>query len=258
MDTTVVLIHGTNAGPWTMSNFVGHFEQRGFRCHSPAYRHHDQPPSEETSKLLAGISIADYVKDIAGFVETLDAPPILVGHSLGGVVAQKLAVRGLAGAIVLLNGSVNWGVLPTTDQERALGKMFMSAGTFWEGTLLPDFETMARFGLNKLDPIEQRSVFDRLGPESGRVMFELFFWIFDDNQTTKIDYEAVTCPILMVSGSDDLAIPPSTARLIAERHGPRVTFHEAQGFGHYLTLEPEWRKIAEVCVDWMTKHKATV
>jgi non-heme chloroperoxidase len=251
MDAPVVLIHGTNAGPWTMSNFSDYFEQKGFRCHSPAYRHHDRPPSDETSALLVGTSIADYVEDIARFVETLDSAPILVGHSLGGVVAQKLGASGLASAIVLLNGSVNWGILPTTDQERALGRMFMSAGPFWETTLLPDFETMAKFGLNKLDPTEQRRVFDRLGPESGRAMFELFFWIFDENQTTKIDYAAVTCPVLMVSGSDDLAIPPSTARLIAERHGSLATFHEAQGFGHYLTLEPEWKKVAEVCADWM-------
>jgi non-heme chloroperoxidase len=258
MNTPVVLIYGTNAGPWTMSNLSGYFEQRGFRCHKPAYRYHDKPPSAETSALLAGTSIADYVEDIAGFVESLDTAPILVGHSLGGVVAQKLAARGLACAIVLLNGSVNWGVLPTTDQERALGKKFMSAGPFWEGTLLPDFETMAQFGLNKLDPTEQRRVFDRLGPESGRVMFELFFWIFDDNQTTKIDYDRVICPILMVSGSDDLAIPPSTARLIAERHGPRAIFHEARGFGHYLMLEPEWKKIAAVCAEWMIEQEATV
>ena len=191
-------------------------------------------------------------------METLDTAPILVGHSLGGVVAQKLAARGLPRAIVLLNGSVNWGVLPTTDQERALGKILMSAGPFWEGTLLPDFETMAKFGLNMLDPTEQRRIFDRLGPESGRVMFELFFWIFDENQTTRIDYDGVTCPVLMVSGSEDLAIPPSTARLIAERHGSRATFHEAQGFGHYLTLEPEWKKIAEICADWMVEQEATV
>ena len=229
MDTPVVLIHGTNAGPWTMSNFSKYFEQRGFRCHSPAYLHHDRPPSDETSALLAGTRIADYVEDIAGFVETLDTAPILVGHFLGGVVAQKLAARGLPRAIVLLNGSVNWGVLPTTDQERTLGKMFMSAGPFWEGTLLPDFETMAKFGLNTLDPSEQRRIFQRLGPESGRVMFELFFWSFDENQTTKMDYDGVTCPVLMVSGSDDLAIPPSTAGRIAERHGSRATIHEAQG-----------------------------
>ncbi len=255
MDTPVVFVHGTNAGPWTMSNFSEYFAQRGIRCHSPAYRHHDRPPSEETSALLVGTSIADYVDDIAEFVESLDTVPFIVGHSLGSVVAQKLAAKGLARGIVLLNGSVNWGVLPTTDQERTLGKMFMSAGEFWETTLLPDFETMAKFGLNKLEPAEQHRVFDRLGPESGRVMFELFFWIFDEHQTTRIDYDAVTCPVLMVSGSDDLAIPPSTSRRIAELHGSQATFREVQGFGHYLTLEPNWQEIAEMCADWILEQE---
>jgi pimeloyl-ACP methyl ester carboxylesterase len=256
MDAPVVLIHGTNAGPWTLANFRDYFEAQGWTCHSPAYRHHDRPPSDETAKLLVGLSIADYVDDIAEAIAPLEAPPILVGHSLGGIVAQKLAGRGLARAIVLLNGSVNWGVLPTTDEERALGKMFMSAGKFWKTTLLPDFETMAMYGLNMLAPEDQRRVFDRLGPESGRVMFELFFWIFDDNRTTKIDYEKVTCPVLMISGSEDLAIPPSTSRQIAERHGPHATFHEARGFGHYLTLEPEWKSIAELCAKWMAQATA--
>lgn len=253
----VVLIHGTNAGPWTMENFADFFARKGFTCTSPAYRYHNMPPSDKTAENLVGISIADYVEDIGAAIAALDSPPILVGHSLGGVVAQKLASKGLAKAIVLLNGSVNWGVLPTTDAERALGKMFMSAGAFWESTLLPDFETMAKFGLNKLDPDKQHQVFDRLGPESGRVMFELFFWIFDQNQTTKIDYGAVQCPVMMVSGSEDLAIPPSTARIIAERHGPNTNFQVVEGFGHYLTLEPEWEKIAALCADWMIKQSAS-
>lgn len=254
MDTPIVFTHGTNAGPWIFANFAGFFADKGFACHCPAYRHHNPSPSPENSGLINGLSIADYVEDIASFVRTLNAQPILVGHSLGGIVAQKLASRGLASAVVLLNGSVNWGVLPTTHHERELAKVFISTGAFWEETLLPDFETMARFGLNKLDANEQRRVFDRLGPESGRVLFELFLWMFDDKQTTKIDYGAITCPVLVVSGTDDLAVPPSTSRLIAERHGERATFHEALGYGHYLTLEPEWKRVAELCADWIDRQ----
>ena len=254
MDTRIVFIHGTNAGPWTMANFAEYFGAKGFDCHSPAYRYHDPTPTSEDAALLKGLSIADYVDDIASFVQTLTARPILVGHSLGGVVAQQLASRDLASAIVLLNGSVNWGILPTTDEERELAKMLMSAGAFWEETLLPDFDTMVRFGLNKLDADEQHRVFDRLGPESGRVMFELFLWMFDSNQTTRVDYDSVTCPVLIVSGSDDLAIPPSTSRRIAERHGDHATFHVAQGFGHYLTLEPGWKQIAEFFADWIGRQ----
>ncbi|MGB0435721.1 MAG: alpha/beta hydrolase [Mycobacterium sp.] len=251
METQAVLVHGTNAGPWTMANFEQHFADLGWRCLSPAYRHHDKAGSADTEDLLTGVSISDYVEDIAAVVSELETEPVIVGHSLGGVIAQKLAARGLARAIVLLNGSVNWGVLPTTEDERALAKSLMSAGPFWEGTLLPDFDTMSKFGLNMLDPAEQRRVFDRLGPESGRVMFELLFWIFDENQTTRIDYQNITCPVLMVSGSEDLAIPPSTSRVIAQRHGPNATFHEAQGFGHYLTLEPNWRQVADLCAGWL-------
>lgn len=256
MNTPIVFIHGTNAGPWTMANFAEFFASKGFVCHCPAYRHHDPRPSAENDALIEGLSIADYVEDIGSLVKTLDTQPILVGHSLGGIIAQKLAAQGLAKAIVLLNGSVNWGVLPTTPEERELGKTLMSAGPFWEQTLLPDFETMSRFGLNKLAPSDQRRVFDRLGPESGRVLFEIFFWMFDDNQTTRIDYETVTCPVLIVSGTDDLAVSPSTARKIADRHGARATFHEAVGFGHYLTLEPGWRDIAVLCSKWIARYDA--
>ncbi|MEM9658975.1 MAG: alpha/beta fold hydrolase, partial [Planctomycetota bacterium] len=219
MDAPLVLIHGANAGPWIFANFAEFFGSRGLACHCPAYRYHDPSPRLEDEALIKGLSIADYVNDIASFVRTLNAPPILVGHSLGGIIAQQLASRGLASAVVLLNGSVNWGVLPTTDHERRLARMFISTGPFWDQTLLPDFETMSRFGLNKLEVDEQYRVYDRLGPESGQAMFELFFWMFDDNQTTRIDYSATNCPVLVVSGTDDLAIPPSTSRRIAERYG---------------------------------------
>ncbi|MFR9750071.1 alpha/beta hydrolase [Nocardia sp. 004] len=251
MDTPIVFVHGTNAGPWTMADFTGYFAERGLRTLAPAYRHHDETISGETAELLVGTGIDDYVEDIATAISVLDTAPVIVGHSLGGVIAQILAARGLARAIVLLNGSVNWGVLPTTDGERALAKRLMSAGPFWEGTLLPDFDTMSEFGLNKLVPAEQRRVFDQLGPESGRVMFELFFWMFDDNQTTRIDYQSIECPVLMVSGTEDLAVPPSTARLIAQRHGAQTTFLEVPGFGHYLMLEPGWRQIADLCAHWL-------
>ncbi len=251
MSPPIVFIHGTNAGPWTLSNFSTHFADLGFECHSPAYRDHDPSPTIDDAARLVGTSIADYVDDIARAVAGLAEPPILVGHSLGGVVAQKLASRGLARAIVLLNGSVNWGVLPTTREERELARAFIASGAFWEQAPPPDFDTMMRFGLNKLAPRDRRDVFDRLGPESGRVLFELFFWMFDEHETTRIDYDACRCPVLMVSGSDDLAIPPSTARLIAARYGDRATFHEAKGHGHYLMLEAGWREIAERCATWI-------
>ena len=168
----------------------------GWRFLSPAYRHHDEALSGETAEVLTGVSFADYVEGIASVVSVLDTTPVIIGHSLGGVIAQKLAARGLARAIVLLNGSLNFGALGET-------------------TLLPDFDTMSEFRLKMLDPAEQRRVLDRLGPESGPRHVR------------------------------------TTSRAIAQRHGSLATFHEAEGFGHYLTLEPNWRQIADLCARWL-------
>ncbi len=253
----VVFIHGTNAGPWTMRNFLDSFAAKGFACHAPAYRFHDQATSDAQTQALVGVSIADYVEDIAQSINALGQKPVLVGHSLGGVVAQKLAARDLAAAVVLLNSSVVHGALPTTDAERALGKALMASGPFWERTLLPDFETMATYGLNRLPKATQRAVFDRLRPESGRVLFELFFWMFDTNLTTNIDFAAVKCPLLFISGTDDRAVPPSTARWVAAQYGDRAAFHPAESRGHYLMLEPGWEAIAATCMAWVSNNVAT-
>jgi pimeloyl-ACP methyl ester carboxylesterase len=252
MESPVVLIHGAFAGPWSMENFTTFFRDLGWTCHAPALRFHDADPGAVPDPDLAGTSIEDYTDDIAAFVQTLDAPAILVGHSMGGVIAQKLAARGLARAVVLLNGSVSWGILPSTDEERAVGTGLMASGPFWETTLRMEFDMMADLALNRLDAAAQRATFARLGPESGRAIFELFFWIFDDRHTTRIDYEKVKCPVLVVSGSDDRGVSGHTARQIATRHGAGATFFEATGFGHYLMLEPGWQAVATRCAEWMS------
>jgi pimeloyl-ACP methyl ester carboxylesterase len=61
----------------------------------------------------------------------------------------------------------------------------------------------------------------------------------------------VRCPVLVISGSEDLAVSTATARQIAKRHGLQATFLEFEGVGHYLTLEPDLRMIVQACAEWM-------
>lgn len=129
--TPIVVIHGTNTGPWTMANLAAHVTAEGYTVRCPMYRYHDPSPSPADAQHLMGLGIADDVDDIAAAVAALDRKPVLIGHSLGGILAQELAARDMACAIVLLNGSVNSGTLPTTDDERALAKTLMSPGSFW-------------------------------------------------------------------------------------------------------------------------------
>jgi pimeloyl-ACP methyl ester carboxylesterase len=252
MSDTVVLIHGAFAGPWSMDNFAGFFRDRGFACHTPALRYHDGDPKAEPNPALATTSIEDYTDDLADFIQTLDTKPIILGHAVGAVIAQKLAARGLARGIVLINSNVPWGILPSTDDERAVAKGLMEAGPFWKTAMRVQFDLIAPYALNKLDPAAQHAVFDRLGPESGTVMFEMFFWMFDDRRAVAVEFDKVTCPLLVLSGAEDRAVPSVTGRRIAEKYGAKATFEVVPDHAHFMFLEPGWEKVAARCADWIS------
>jgi len=250
-DTPVVLLHGTNASPWTIEPFKSFFEERGFVCHTPTYRHHDLADGPERTEALIGASIADYVEDIAGFLASLDSAPIVIGHSLGGLIAQLLNGRGLIKAGILINSSIINGTVPTTEMERALGKMFMSAGPFWEMVPGQDFDLLATYGLNTMPEAQQHEICDRLKTESGQVLFELFFWMYDVNQVTRVDFDRARAPLLFLSGSEDKVVPPSTARSMSDRYGPLATFAQIDGRCHYMQLENGWQDLAQRSLEWL-------
>ena len=86
----VMMIHGGFCGPWSFDGFARKFEAAGYKVQCPALRFHDlaEPP-----QALGTTSLTDYVADLEELLDALDRPPILVGHSLGGLLAQMLAAR---------------------------------------------------------------------------------------------------------------------------------------------------------------------
>jgi pimeloyl-ACP methyl ester carboxylesterase len=122
--------------------------------------------------------------------------------------------------------------------------------------LQPIFEIAETSSLNKLEPDLRRRVFERFGPESGRVLFELFFWMFDASRATAVASEAVGCPVLVVSGAEDRIVSAPTSRRIAALYGERATFVEAPNHGHFLPMEPGWERIAKLVADWIAEFQA--
>jgi non-heme chloroperoxidase len=252
MTKTVILIHGAFCGGWCFEDFVPVLSSRGWTCIAPDLRFHVSGPTREPDPQLATIGIADYTRDMAALVESLAEPPVIIGHSMGGIIAQQLAAKGLARAVVLLASGAPWGELPTTDDELALAKGLMMAAPFWDRALNPSFGVARTDSLASLDPDAQRRVFDQFSAESGRALFELFFWMFDKQRATMVDIDKVTCPLLVFAGSQDKVISAVTARKIAQMY-PGATFHEAAGRGHFLIMEEGSQQLAARCADWMAE-----
>lgn len=247
----LVMIHGAFCGPWAFDDFRLPFEARAYSVHVPALRHHEcdqNPPAA-----LGTTSLLDYVADLKSFVTTLEAPPVLVGHSMGGLLAQMLAARVAVRAIVLLAPSPPWGVLPSTLFEMASAQAMFLAGDFWNAPLRPTYWIAAQNSLDKLAPSERRAVFNRFVPEAGLATFEVMQWALDVRRAAHVPARAVTCPVLALVGAEDRLNPPATVKRIAQRYGGRASFEEVAGHSHWLIGEPGWEAIAERALDWLDK-----
>ncbi len=245
----ILMIHGAFCGPWVFEKFRKPFEAAGHSVHAPALRFHEA--GAPANRALGTTSLTDYAQDLAKLIEGLDAPPVLVGHSLGGLLAQMLAAKGLARALVLLAPCPPWGVLPSTFFEIASAQTMLFAGDFWNAPLKPDYGIAAANSLDRLPPAERHKVFARFVPESGLATFEIMHWAFDAKRAALVHPESVTCPILALAGTHDRINPPSTVKRIAERYRGRAIFEEVSGHSHWLVGEPGWEKIAARAVKWI-------
>jgi non-heme chloroperoxidase len=242
------MIHGAFAGPWSWDGFAAKFRAAGYPVYAPCLRHHDgqkPPPS------LGQTSLADYANDLKVFLEELDAPAILVGHSMGGLLAQMLAARCETRAAILLAPSAPWGVPPSSLFEIASAQAMLLNVGFWNSILKPDEHIAGRHSVDRLAGAERDAVLARFVPESGRAVFEIMHWGMDMGRASEVDVRAVTCPLLFIAGGEDRLNPPATVERIAALYGGRALYEKFPGMSHWLVGEPGWEEIADRALEWL-------
>ena len=244
----VVMIHGGHCGPWSFEGFAGKFQEAGYRVHRPALRFHDM---ELPPEALGTTSLTDYAADLEEALLALDGPPILIGHSLGGLLAQILASRQPLHALVLLAPAAPWGVPPSSLFEIATAQSMLLKVGFWNKILPPDPDIASRHALNRFSPVERDGLLKRLVPESGRATFEMMHWGLDMGRASEVDTRKVTCPALVLSGTEDRINPPGTVERVAMLYKDRATFEKIPGMSHWLIGEPGWEAVAARALSWL-------
>ncbi|MEQ8281988.1 MAG: alpha/beta hydrolase [Parvibaculum sp.] len=241
---TVMLVHGMWSRPHVWDNFRTFFEARGYRVVVPALRHRAEPGADPHPE-LGVTSIADYADDLAAEIRNLGHKPVIIGHSMGGLLAQILAARDLVHAAVCLASAHCAGYMSFDPGPLWIFRKQTLSSRFWERPQLPSLDTMSYGVLNGLPPAERDAVYGTLVPESGRAFFEIAYWFFDRRRATTVNPADVSCPLLMLTGVDDRLTPAHMTKRVVEGYAGRAMLETLPGHAHWLPAEPGWERIAE-------------
>jgi len=250
---TILFIHGMWGGRWYFEQFKRYFKERGYTCVIPDLRHHDITPKENPPEGLGATSLLDYEADLEKLIKTFDEKPILIGHSMGGLLAQKLAAKELTDAAVLLCPASPSGILGLTP---SVIKSFSSAlmrWKFWAKPHKPTFQEAVYSMLHLLQKEQQEETYARFVYESGRAAGEIGFWIFDKSNASAVDSNMVNVPMLVIGGSEDRITPVSIVKKVAKKYGSAANYHEFSNHAHWIMQEPGWEDVAGYIYEWLAK-----
>jgi pimeloyl-ACP methyl ester carboxylesterase len=259
--TNVLFIHGlwlhaTSWGAWSEL-----FEQAGYHTSAPGWP--GEPDTVEAARAepdsVADQGIDDVVAHYTKIIEGLDSKPILIGHSFGGMIAQKLLGLDLAAAAVAIDAAQIKGVLPLPlSSLRVTFPVFKNPANRHRAVALTAEQFRYGFG-NAISEQESDELFERWAiPSPGKPLFEAAAANFDPHSPAKVDTaNQLRGPLLLMMGGRDHTVPEAVTRATLKqyRHSDAVTdIVEFADRAHSLTIDHGWREVADTTLTWLRQH----
>lgn len=244
----ILCVHGafSHARCWD-EYFLPYFAQAGYPAYALSLRGHGNSAG---AKCLYWTSLADYVNDIVQVSQNLDQPPILIGHSMGGMIVQKYwqAYHSYQAAILMAS------VPPQGLWSPSVYLAYHHPGLFWQLSLVQilglDFVTpsvlkTALFSEPVADEVTQ-NYFAQLQPESQRVILDML-WFNLPTLLSKPSY-----PLLVLGAANDRVFPQFLINWTAQTYGAQM--HIFPHMAHTMMLEPAWQNVADYILSWLQQH----
>jgi pimeloyl-ACP methyl ester carboxylesterase len=263
---TIVLVHGLWVTPRSWEEWKAHYEAKGFTVITPAYPGFEIEVEalRENPEIIANLSVPETLDHLAGVIEALPQPPIIMGHSFGGLFTQLLLARGLGAAGAVIDSAPTEGVRVTPlSQAKSLFPALKNPANYHKAVGFTPDEWHYAF-TNTLSREESDAAYERYAiaaPGNWVWAYGLLANFQPGHQATWVDYSADRAPLLFIGGGSDHIMPPAVNKSNAAHWGksPALTeYHEFAGRGHWTCAEPGWEEVADYALDWALAHARPV
>lgn len=258
---TIVLVHGFWVTPRSWEHWVRRYESMGYKVIAPAYPgfeveveslNQDRSPIEK-------VTIKQIIDHLESIVSALDTPPIIMGHSAGGVFTQVLLDHGYGAVGVAINSAPTEGVavLPIS-QIRATFPVLKNLANRHKAVGFTHEQWKYAF-TNTFTEEESRAMYERYHiPASGSIFWESAFAnLTPGHQGSWVNYHNDNrAPLLLISGEEDHLMPPPVQRSNA-KHYKSNTLTEVKEFAgraHLMPAQQGWEEVADYALDWAVRN----
>jgi len=262
---TIVLIHGLWMTALSWEHWVDRYTSRGFRVIARSWpgMEGDIEQLRRDPTPVAGLGLSEIVEHYEQIVRDLDRPPIIMGHSFGGLITQILLDRGLGAAGVAIDSAPVKGIfiLPFSTLRVAFPALSNPANIHRAVPLTP--EQFHYAFTNTLTEEESLAVYERYAvPGPDHVLWQASLANFNPHAATTVNFHNDTrAPLLLIAGGEDHIAPASVTRANFNlfKHSKAVTaYTEFPGRSHYTLGQAGWEEVADCALNWSIENSASL
>jgi pimeloyl-ACP methyl ester carboxylesterase len=254
---TIVLIHGLWVTPRSWDHFRSFYEESGHRVLAPPWPRMQGEVEEirRDPSALAGLGLSEITDHYESFLRTLDERPILMGHSMGGLIVQILLDRGWGAAGVSIDGAGPKGIFRLPLSMIKAASPVLSNPRNYRRNVMLTFEQFRYTFANVMTEEAARATYDNdIIPGPGRPVFEVAFGNFSPHAANKVHHlNNDRAPLLLIAGAQDHLVPPIINRINYKKYqrSTAVTaYKEFPHRSHLIIAQDGWEEVAEYALSW--------
>src|SRR5437870_9633466 len=260
----LMLIHGAWLSARSWENFADYFGKRGFAVSTPEWprKHGDVEELRADAEELAGLGLTEIVDHHEQLIRDYNQPPVLIGHSYGGLIVELLLDRGVGRAGVAMSPAPPKGILALPFSTLKAAAPALSHPSRWHGIVPLTLEEFTYGFVNTFSPEDAAAAYDRYAvPETGQIFYEAGFANFHLHPPTEVHFKrGDRAPLLIVGAEKDHTVPASLSHKQFEKYAKsdaRTDYIELPGRPHLMMVGEGWEDVAARIESWLDSVLAT-